>query len=559
MTPPQTPNRPPARLARPGHCTRLATSLALAALLSACQTAPWQPGPHGPLGPVAGAIARPSASAQASAPPVRAPGTDASVDEVAAAAAQPGRDSPEALATLLPGPPAAPGAAPVADPTAIRPDLLAAPDLWGRLRRGFALPALPHPLAEQHARRFAQAAFFTQRTERLRMYLPLIVAELEQRGLPLELAMLPMVESALNPNARSPVGALGTWQFMAPTARRFELRTSRLVDDRQNLQAATRAAMDYLQALHTQFGDWHLAMAAYNWGEGRVQTAVARQRARGLPADFAALADAMPAETRNYVPQIDALRRLVADPERWAAVLPDVADTQPLVTVALAHDTDLALAQRWSGLNERALRAMNPAIRPPLILAAATPRLLMPQDAAERFNRAQAAHSGSTASWSVVRLTATRPVDAIAHAYGTHADAVRALNDIPRGMKPVAGSVLLLPVVAAPGTRASDAVVATAQMGMVADLVKVHTAVRRRETLAEVARRCGVPLDALAGWNGIGRPRWQAKLKFGTPLALWVVRERGGSFQVVPAIAAAPAAARVARSGRSVAAPARRS
>jgi membrane-bound lytic murein transglycosylase D len=332
---------------------------------------------------------------------------------------------------------------------------------------------------------------------------------------------------------------------MAPTARRFELRTSRLVDDRKNLVAATRAAMDYLQKLHTQFGDWHLAMAAYNWGEGRVQTAVNRQRLAGLPADFNALAARMPPETRNYVPQIMALRTLVTNPGTAGATLPELPDGNPLVEVALGQDVDVALALKWSGLPEKTLLAMNPAIKRPLILAAATPHLLMPEDAARRFERGQSAHRGTTSTWSVVRLPATKHVDAIAAAYGAQAGAVREANDIPRGMKPVAGSVLLLPVAAAPGARADDAVVATAQMGVVADLVKVQTRARAKETLADVARRCAVDLAALANWNQIGRKRWAAKLKSGTALALWVQRERGHEFAVAArAEAPAPKAAK---------------
>lgn len=441
---------------------------------------------------------------------------------------------------MLPPAAEAADAAPVRpSPTASTPpELLAAPDLWGRLRRGFVLPSLDNILVEQHAQRFAQAGFFPQRAERLRLYLPLIVAELEARNMPLELAMLPLVESALNPHARSPVGAVGTWQFMAPTARRFELRTSRLVDDRKNLQEATRAALDYLQRLHAQFGDWHLAMAAYNWGEGRVQAAVARQRARGAPADFNALALQMPAETRHYVPQIDALRRLVADPAAWGALLPDLPDDQPLVNVALSQDIDLSLAVRWSGLAERTLLAMNPAVKAPLILAAATPRLLMPEAAAQRFERARQAHHGATASWTVLKLPTSRPVEAIAQAYGATPSALRALNDIPRGMKPVAGSVLLLPVTPAAGTRAPDAVVATAQLGVVADLVKVHALSRPRESLADVARRCHVAVDALGGWNGMTPRAWKQRLRPGTALALWVQRERAADLQ--RAVAQAP-------------------
>jgi membrane-bound lytic murein transglycosylase D len=398
------------------------------------------------------------------------------------------------------------------------------------MRRGFAMPDLTYDLVDAHARRFARSDFFGKRADRIRLYLPLIIEELEARKLPLELAMLPLVESALNPQARSPVGATGTWQFMSPTARRFDLRQSRLVDDRQNLRQATRAALDYLQKLHEQFGDWHLAMASYNWGEGRVQAAVSRAQATGRAADFPGLAPRMPAETRNYVPQIVALARLVADPSRYATQLPAIPDGNPLTEVDLSHDSDLKLLMRFSGLSEREFLALNPAVRPPLVLAAATPRLLLPEDAAERFLQAQARHAGRTASWSVVRLDRTQPVDAIAAAHAASSATVRAVNQIPRGTKPVAGSVLLLPVAPAAGTRTSDDVVASASLKVAADTVQVHIQARPRETAADLARRAGVAVADLLGWNGLGAKSARKRLPAGKWLVLWVIRERAAAF-----------------------------
>jgi len=417
------------------------------------------------------------------------------------------------------------------DPQArIAPELLAAQDLWGRLRRGFAMPPLEHDLVNVHARRLAASGFMATRADRIRLYLPLIIEELEQRHLPLELALLPMVESALNPQARSPVGALGLWQFMAPTARRFELRTSRLVDDRKNLRQATRAGMDYLAKLHAQFGDWHLAMAAYNWGEGRVAKAVARQRARGLPADFNALAPFMPAETRNYVPQIMALAHLVSDPALFSATLPSMPDGNPLVEVALTRDIDLSLAVRMAGLTEREFLALNPAVKAPLVLAAATPHLLLPQVAGARLQAALAAHPGKTASWSVQKLAHTQHVEAIAARLGTSASAVRAANDIPHGMKPMAGSALLLPIAAPAGSQTHAELVASASLQTTPDIVQVYTQARARETLADVARRSAVSLAQLAQWNTIAMKRVHQRLSLGKALRLWVQRERAAGF-----------------------------
>ncbi|MBL8481688.1 MAG: transglycosylase SLT domain-containing protein, partial [Rhodocyclaceae bacterium] len=403
--------------------------------------------------------------------------------------------------------------------------------------------------AERFAQQFARSNFFGRRADRVRMYLPLIAAELETRGMPLELALLPMVESSLNPHARSPVGATGTWQFMAPTARRFELRTSHLVDDRKNILSSTRAALDYLQTLHQQFGDWHLAMAAYNWGEGSVQRAVDRRRAQGGSGDFLDLAAAMPGETRNYVPQIDALRRLVADPAAYGIELPEAAEQTELLSVPLAQDIDFDLLVNMCGTPENRLLALNPTLRKPLVLAAATPTLLLPEDAAARLKLRLASHKGPTANWSVVRLSATAPVGDIAASHGVPAARIREINNIPAGKKPTAGSVLLLPLAAQPGTRTAENLVARASFDLAPDLVLVRTRAKKGETLAAVARRCRLDPDQIAGWNDLSGRRARQPLKAGQSLALWVVRERAGEF---PALAAAPEApAKGARSRQS--------
>ena len=436
-------------------------------------------------------------------------------------------------------------ALPLVSGKAIATDLLAAPDMWGHLRRGFAMPALDHELVSAHARRFAANGFFTARADRVRLYLPLMIEELEQRKLPLELAMLPMVESALNPQARSPVGATGLWQFMAPTAKRFELRSSRLVDDRKNLREATRAAMDYLSTLHAQFGDWHLAMAAYNWGEGSVARTIARQRAKGLPTDFAALAPLMPAETRNYVPQIMALAQLVANPQAMGARLPDMPDGNPLVEVELTRDIDLKLAVQMAGISEKDFLALNAAVKPPLVLAKATPRLLLPLDAGMRLDSALAKHTGKTASWSVHKLDRTQPLEAIAARWGVSQQALREANSIPRGMKPMAGSAMLLPVAAPAGSQVSAELVASASLQTTPDIVKVYTTARAGETLASVAKRTGVDVARLAQWNDIPLKRAKQKLKTGKALALWVQREHASAYSnAPPSVATSPIAPR---------------
>jgi membrane-bound lytic murein transglycosylase D len=376
--------------------------------------------------------------------------------------------------------------------------ILPALDLWERIRQGFAMPPLDTPLAEQFARRFATTNYLSRTEARSQRYLYYIVQELEKRGMPTELALLPFVESSLNPHATSPVGATGTWQFMPGTGRQYDLRISYLVDDRKNVMQATRAALDYLQKLHNQFGDWHLALASYNWGEGRVQTAVERNRAQGLPVDY--LSIRMPTETRNYVPQLEALRRIIAEPEKYGVNLPLIPNAPYFKEIRIHHDLDLATAVRYTGLSESDFLALNPSVKRPLIMAAATPILLLPQDAAQRL-REQLDKYGSRASWSVVKLDSTQRVEHFAAQHGVAANTVRQVNGIPARMKPQAGSTLLVPVAAGNERRVSEQAVEYASLALTPDVVRVQFQTRKGETLASVAKRLALDPVRLREWN----------------------------------------------------------
>lgn len=230
--------------------------------------------------------------------------------------------APSALATLgAPGPDTSITAfAPAGQPSALSDDnsarqaaeslaLLPEPevdDLWSRMRRGFKLPALRHPLVDEHLNRLRRTRYFHQRAVRVRLLLPLVVAEVERQGLPMELALIPLVESALNCQATSPASAHGCWQFMPVTAKDHALVISALVDQRRDLMRSTRVGLSYLAALQQQTGDWFLAMGAYSWGIGLVLKLRDRAVAKGASADFVGLMHGMPSETRNYVPQVEA-------------------------------------------------------------------------------------------------------------------------------------------------------------------------------------------------------------------------------------------------------------
>lgn len=372
-------------------------------------------------------------------------------------------------------------------------------DLWGRLVRGFSLTVPDDPLIERFARHFAAKSYFSRRQEAARRYLHLVASEIEAEGLPMELALLPLVESSLNPHAVSSAGAMGAWQFMPATAKNYDLRISRLIDERKNVQAATRAALRYLKRLHEQFGDWPLALAAYNWGEGNVARAIARNRAAGRAADYLSLR--LPAETRNYVPQLFALAALVRDAARYEVVLPAIDDSPFLVAVKLPQDIDVTLAARFAGLTEMEFLAYNPAVRPPLAMRAATPQLLLPIEAAERFEAVLPLYQDNLASWSVRTLRGGARIESLANQYRVEPAQLRSVNNIPAGMRLAAGSTILVPATAPEQTEASEEVIARAALYLVPDVVRITVRARRGETPRALAIRLGVPLDRLRVWN----------------------------------------------------------
>ena len=199
-------------------------------------------------------------------------------------------------------------------------------DLWARVRQGFGMPVIDNDLVRRSEQWYAQRPDYVQRmTERGGRYLFHVMEELDKRGMPSELALLPFIESAFNPQAQSVARASGMWQFIPSTGKDYDLKQNIFRDDRRDVLASTRAALDYLGRLYKMFGDWHLALAAYNWGEGNVQRAIARNEKAGLPTDYLSLR--MPDETRMYVPKLQAVKNIVQDPAAFNLELPSATST----------------------------------------------------------------------------------------------------------------------------------------------------------------------------------------------------------------------------------------
>jgi len=257
-------------------------------------------------------------------------------------------------------------------------------DLWERIRKGYQMPELENDLVTDRTQWYANKPDYIQRmTERSSKYLFHIVEELEARKMPTELALLPFIESAFNPQAVSSARASGMWQFMPATGKSFDLKQNVFRDDRRDVQASTRAALDYLERLHKMFGDWHLALAAYNWGEGNVGKAIARNKRAGLPTTYADLN--MPMETRMYVPKLQAMKNIVGNPPAFNLVLPTIPNHPYFQSVPLPRDMDVTVAAKLADIPVEDFKALNPSAHRPVLLSARSPNILIPWDNAEVF------------------------------------------------------------------------------------------------------------------------------------------------------------------------------
>ena len=276
-------------------------------------------------------------------------------------------------------------------------------DVWERVREGFALPNLESPLVSQwQAWYLNRPQLLKAMFERSRRYVYHVVDELDKRGMPTELAFLPMVESGYNPMALSSAQASGLWQFIPSTGKNYKLEQNHLYDARRDVIASTSAALDYLQSLYEQFGDWHLALASYNWGENAVGRAIERNKAKGQPSDYRMLV--LPEETRNYIPKLQALKNIVANPGAFNIELEPVPNRPYFATVANARDIDVNVAAKLAGMPLEEFLALNPAHNQPLMSKSAPAGIVVPVERVESFVSKLAAYDES--------LTRQKPANA---------------------------------------------------------------------------------------------------------------------------------------------------
>jgi len=329
--------------------------------------------------------------------------------------------------------------------TVVAPASQSAGSLWGRIRSGFAMPEIESALVARHEAWYLNHPDYTQlMIERSRLYLYYIVEEVQKRGMPTEVALLPMIESGYNPGAYSRAHAAGIWQFIPSTGRRYGLQQNWWYDGRRDVLTATRAALDYLQQLHAQFGDWYLALAAYNWGENGVTRAIAQNRAKRKPTDYRSLH--MPRETRNYVPKLQAVKNIIVNPQGVGFPLEDIPDQPYFTTVTTPEHIDMQVAARLAEMSEDDFKSLNPGHTRPVITSNGSRTLLLPIDKAGIFNANLKDYDQPLVSWQTYTLKKHETLEQIAEQFGIRTARLKEINGINRHLTVPAGRTLLVPM-----------------------------------------------------------------------------------------------------------------
>ena len=382
-------------------------------------------------------------------------------------------------------------------------------DIWDRIRAGYAMEDLDDPLVAKWEKYYADRPEYMARiVERSSKYMFYIVTELERRGMPLEIALLPMIESAFNPIANSSAKASGIWQFIPSTGVNYGMKQDWWSDNRRDIVQATNGAIDYLSKLHGMFGDWQLALASYNWGEGSVGRAVQKSKASGGAGTYLALN--MPAETRNYLPKLQAVKNIIRNPAAFGLTIAAVPNEPYFKTITLAHAIDLKRAAQLAEMTEADFVALNPAHHRPVIGGRSEFQVLLPATKADGFLARLESNEKPRVSWMAYRTRTGDRMEALAERFGTSVAALKSVNGI-RAVAPTlpAGYHLLVPS-DGPSEDALGSIrnaVFTKFPEYVAP--RVHK-VRRGENFASIAKRYGVAQNTLAQWNRMAKPSARA-------------------------------------------------
>ena len=383
------------------------------------------------------------------------------------------------------------------------------PDLWQRIRVGFALEALDSPLVAEHEEWYSSRPEYIKRfVDRGSLYLHHIVEQVEKRKMPMEIALLPIVESAFTPKAQSRAKASGLWQFIPSTGKNYGLKQDWWRDNRRDVVAATDAALNYLQRLHDMFDSWELALAAYNCGEGCVARAIAANQKRGLPTDYLSLR--LPPETVNYVPKLIAVKNIVLSPPSYGIDLDSVPDVPYFIAVQAPAKIDVKVAAKLAGMSEAEFIALNPAHNKPVAVATAG-TLILPLDKADAFKANLESYDKPLVSWTTYPAKKGELFDSIAKRHGASSTELRTANDPlkldKKGRLRASGPILVpmkgggvQPVKVAHVTPVPAAAPPPLATSSVAPTLRLYT-VRAGDTLYGIAQRYKTGVETLLNLN----------------------------------------------------------
>ncbi|MBU3070088.1 LysM peptidoglycan-binding domain-containing protein [Aestuariicella sp. G3-2] len=404
-------------------------------------------------------------------------------------------------------------------------------DLWTRMRDGYQLSEMDNKRIDQHLKRYLRHPDYLQRvTERGNSYLYYIVSELEARNMPLELALLPIVESAFDPFAYSHGRASGMWQFIPSTGKHFGLKQNWWYDGRRDVLASTDAALTYLSQLNKRFdGDWLLALAAYNAGGGNVNKAIRANKRKGKPTDFWSLD--LPKETQSYVPQLIAISKIVKAPEKYNVTLSPVQNQPFFEAVDTGSQIDLAQAAQLADISLDDLYKLNAGFNRWATDPKGPHRLLVPVEKAEGFKDAlNQLPSGSRVGWERYKVKSGDSLLAIAKRFNTTVDVIREHNNI-RGNLIRKGQMVLIPQSTLPADQYAHSVsqrvkrIQANSKGS-SDAKKVSYSVKSGDSLWSIAKRYGVSVSKLAKWNAMAP---KDTLRANQKLVIWTSSQSSGT------------------------------
>ena len=393
-------------------------------------------------------------------------------------------------------------------------------NLWQRIYSGYTIKNKNNLRSKKYEDWYsARPEYLERMMDRTEKYLFYVVGEVEKRGMPSEIALLPMIESAYNPIANSKSKAVGIWQFIPSTGRFYGLKQDWWQDKRRNVVDATNAALDYLQKLHALFGTWDLALAAYNAGEGTISRAIASNRAKGLPSDYAHLK--LPKETKDYVPKLQAIKNIISNPNQYGLYINSIPNKPYFTSVEAPALMDAELAANLAEISYDEFLLLNSEHRRPLIRTnEKTQQLILPINSASTFVKNLNTNDKPLVSWNIYQPKSGEKIKTIANKFDMTEDDLIKANDLNPKKIIRSSSVMLVAKKEKIETNANqDISESKIQNNDQTDLLSkpIKYKVKAGDTLTKISKRYQISIDEIKGANQITSPN----LRIGSVLHLY--------------------------------------